>query len=177
MPTPLFCDNETNAPRLFGSAPVTDYPKDGINDHVVSGAPTVNPGLTGTKAAWWYRADSPGTRIRGVAAAAVPVGRRGTRRPVDGLRKRLVTTAAFETTVGQRERDADEFYATIAPADIDAERMRVLRQSCAGLIWTKQIYPYRVNRWLDGDPGQIPPPAGAPRRAERRVAAPGRRST
>ena len=68
------------------------------------------------------------------------------------------STAAFETTVGQRERDADEFYSTIAPSGIDAERMRVLRQSCAGLIWTKQIYPYRVNRWLDGDPGQIPPP-------------------
>ena len=38
--------------------------------------------------------------------------------------------------------------------------MRVLRQSCAGLVWSKQMYPYRVNRWLDGDPGQPAPPAG-----------------
>ena len=38
--------------------------------------------------------------------------------------------------------------------------MRVLRQACAGLVWSKQMYPYRVNRWLDGDPGQPAPPAG-----------------
>ena len=48
-PTPLFCDNETNARRLC-SAPGTPYSKDGINDHVVAGAATVNPEHTGTKA-------------------------------------------------------------------------------------------------------------------------------
>ena len=51
MPTALFCDNETNARRLYGSASVSPFPKDGINDHVVSGAATVNPASTGTKAA------------------------------------------------------------------------------------------------------------------------------
>ena len=51
---PLFCENETNNERLFGSAAVTPYPKDGINDHVVSGAATVNPQQQGTKCAFWY---------------------------------------------------------------------------------------------------------------------------
>ena len=32
--------------------------------------------------------------------------------------------------------------------------MRVLRQACAGLVWSKQIYPYDVGRWLDGDPAR-----------------------
>ena len=41
--TALFCENETNTRRLFGIEPITPYPKDGINDHVVHGAPTVNP--------------------------------------------------------------------------------------------------------------------------------------
>ena len=59
-----------------------------------------------------------------------------------------------------REREADDFYAAIAPADIGPEQLRVLRQSSAGLVWSKQMYPYRVNRWLDGDPGQPAPPAG-----------------
>src|SRR5579863_6650064 len=36
-PTVLFCENETNTQRLFGATPVTPYPKDGINDHVISG--------------------------------------------------------------------------------------------------------------------------------------------
>ena len=42
------------AARLYGAAPVTPYPKDGINDHVVSGAGTINPDRTGTKCAFWY---------------------------------------------------------------------------------------------------------------------------
>ena len=41
--------------RLFGVAGATPYPKDGINDHVVHGAATVNPDATGTKAAFRYR--------------------------------------------------------------------------------------------------------------------------
>jgi hypothetical protein len=32
---------------LFGASPQTAYPKDGINDHVVSGAATVNPAQQG----------------------------------------------------------------------------------------------------------------------------------
>ena len=34
-PTLLFCDNETNVPKVFGGAASTPYPKDGVNDHVV----------------------------------------------------------------------------------------------------------------------------------------------
>ena len=54
-PTLLFCDNETNVPKLFGGAASTPYPKDGVNDHVVNGAATVNPERRGTKMACWYR--------------------------------------------------------------------------------------------------------------------------
>src|SRR6202163_624504 len=53
-PTPLFCDNDSNAFRLWGSSPRSPFSKDGINDHVVGGAATVNPALTGTKAALHY---------------------------------------------------------------------------------------------------------------------------
>ena len=42
-PTALFCDNETNAARVFGAAASPPYPKDGIGDHVIAGAATVNP--------------------------------------------------------------------------------------------------------------------------------------
>src|SRR4029077_20702581 len=33
LPEALFCENESNAPRVFGSDATTQYPKDGINDH------------------------------------------------------------------------------------------------------------------------------------------------
>ena len=47
-PQPLFCENETNLARLYGAEPVTPSPKDGINDHMIHGAATVNPVATGT---------------------------------------------------------------------------------------------------------------------------------
>lgn len=144
-PTPLFCENETNTARLFGSSAITPYPKDGINDHVVNGAATVNPDECGTKAAWRYRltvagGDSVRLRLRLRAPDAPP------------------TAGAFDDIVQARRQEADEFYTHLAPADTDAERMRILRQSCAGLIWSKQMYSYRVSRWLDGDPGSPAPP-------------------
>ena len=44
-----------NLKRLYGVEPITPYPKDGINDHVIRGAPTVNPDRSGTKCAFWYK--------------------------------------------------------------------------------------------------------------------------
>ena len=55
----LFCENETNFAGLYGGEAVTPYPKDGINDHVIGGAATVNPVGTGTKCAFWYQVTVP----------------------------------------------------------------------------------------------------------------------
>ena len=54
-PELLFCDNDTNLERLYGVPSSSRWPKDGINDHVVTGADTVNPERRGTKCAAWYR--------------------------------------------------------------------------------------------------------------------------
>src|SRR5438067_13635242 len=53
-PELLFCDNESNAERLWGTSGPR-YPKDGINDHVVHGTASVNPDRVGTKCAARYR--------------------------------------------------------------------------------------------------------------------------
>ena len=55
----LFCDNESNAARLWGAADSPPFPKDGIADHVLHGTPTVNPAGEGTKAAAHVRLDVP----------------------------------------------------------------------------------------------------------------------
>ena len=54
-PATLCCENETNVARLFGTEATTPFPKDGINDHVVHNAATVNPAGRGTKCAFWYK--------------------------------------------------------------------------------------------------------------------------
>jgi hypothetical protein len=151
-PSALCCDNETNDPRVFpGSPPATAFPKDGINDHVVEGRSTVNPAGEGTKGAWWYTAVVPAgetvefhLRFRDASAPdALGV-------PWDG--------DVLRSVVHERETEADEFYATVTPADASPEEAAVMRQAFAGMIWSKQYYPYDVDRWLDGDPGQPPPP-------------------
>ncbi len=63
-PQALFCENETNVERLFGAPSATRYPKDGIGDHVIHGADTVNPDQHGTKAAFRYRLEVPGVKAR-----------------------------------------------------------------------------------------------------------------
>jgi hypothetical protein len=77
-PQPLFCENETNNQRLFNCQSVTKYPKDGINDHVVGGAATVNPQQTGTKCAFWYVLSVPSGSGSGRSGTATPWPRSAT---------------------------------------------------------------------------------------------------
>jgi hypothetical protein len=150
-PVALFCDNETNEGRVFGSPGGSAYPKDGINDHVVAGAATVNPAQSGTKAAWWHRVT---VAAGGEAELRLRLRRIGA--PGSDVTPDL--GPGFTSVMDEREREADEYYAAITPAGLDAERARIVRQASAGLIWSKQYYAYGVARWLDGDPGQPPPP-------------------
>jgi len=153
-PTRLFCENETNFPRIFGSAASTPYPKDGINDHVVRGAPTVNPDGTGTKMAFWYRITVPAgetTELR------LRLARAQTTRALPDL------GVPFERVLIDREQEADAFYGSLRTEGTTDEEAAVMRRAFAGLVWSQQFYHYDVERWLDGDPGQ-PPPDAARRR-------------
>ncbi len=160
-PEPLFCENENNAERLFGVPNSTPYPKDGINDHVVSGAATVDPEHHGTKAALHYPVTvAPGetTRIR-VRLVGVP-------HPALDADPGAVSAApidlaeGFDSVLAARRAEADAFFAAVIPRDPAGEEYRVARQAFAGLLWGKQFYHYDVSRWLSGDPGQPPPPPG-----------------
>ena len=159
-PQLLFCENETNVARLYGVAPVTPYPKDGINDHVVSGADTVNPDRTGTKCAFWYQLTVlPGQtaelRLRLRPATS---GRASSEGASSAAGAAAALGTDFDQIMGTRRAEADEFYAELTPAAASADEALVLRQACAGMLWGKQLYNYAVARWLDGDPAQPKPP-------------------
>ena len=148
-PELLFCENETNMARLYGLQPEAQYPKDGINDHVIHGAATVNPQRRGTKCAFWYKLE---------------VGPGGTVELRLRLRPRKARASAafgagFGRALATRRGEADEFYAELTPETASADEARVMRQAFGGLLWSKQLYYYDVSRWLDGDPAQPPPPA------------------
>ncbi len=145
-PELLFCENETNVARLFGSADSPPYPKDGINDHVVDGAATVNPARTGSKCAARYQLTVAPGETQVVRVRLRPPS---TKRPF---------TKQFGKVIATRRSEADDFYSEVIPADVDDEQRQVARQAFAGMIWAKQFYWFDVQRWLDGDPTQPPPP-------------------
>jgi hypothetical protein len=154
-PQLLFCENETNMARLYGAAPITPYPKDGINDHVTRGAATVNPELSGTKCAFWYQVTVPSGQTAELRLRLRPAPReRGSGAPAEAD----PLGAEFDQVMADRKAEADEFYAELTPAGASADEALVLRQACAGMLWSKQLFYYDVARWLDGDPGQPPPP-------------------
>lgn len=142
--TQLTCENETNRMLVHRQEPSTQWPKDGINDHVVGQLPTVNPDGVGTKAALWYQHEvDPGESVT--------------------VRVRLATTAqdADDTDhiFAARKAEADEFYAELLPDTIEPQRRQIARQALAGLLFSKQWYHFDVDQWLEGDPASNPPPA------------------
>jgi hypothetical protein len=148
-PQLLFTENETNMERLFGVSNPLPYVKDGIHEHVVNGAVgAVNPARTGTKAAARYPLSlEPGEtktvrlRLTRETSEAQPFG------------------AGFEEIFAERIREAAEFYATVIPGDLTEDARNVMRQSLAGMLWSKQFYHYVVRDWLKGDPSAPPPPS------------------
>ena len=60
--------------------------------------------------------------------------------------------------VRQRKAEADEFYAAVHPPAATADEKLIQRQALAGMLWSKQIYLWDVNRWLEGDNPKLPPP-------------------
>ena len=154
-PQLLFCENETNLERLYGAAPATPYPKDGINDHVVRGAPTVNPERAGTKCALWYQLTVPPGQTAELRVRLRPAGSGRPRAAASAAADAL--GAGFGQVMAERRAEADEFYAELTPAGASADEAMVLRQACAGMLWSKQLFYYDVTRWLDGDPAQPAP--------------------
>ncbi len=142
-PRALVCDNESNAPRLWGAEATTAYPKDAINDHVVEGADTLNPGGVGTKAALQYVLDVAAGETVEIRLRLAPDGGSLTR--------------PFATAVKKRRKEADEFYDDLL-GGLDEEAQMIARQALGGMMWTKQWFHFDVEDWLDGDPAGPQPP-------------------
>src|SRR3989454_6131651 len=150
-PELLFTENETNHLRLYGVTNGSPYVKDGINDYIVQGVKeAVNPDQTGTKVAAHYPLTiGPGE----TATLRMRFSDSSLSLPAEDL-----LTGDFDRIFSERQREADEFYATLIPGHFSADAKQVMRQGFGGLLWSKQFYHYVVNEWLEGDEGQPPPP-------------------
>jgi hypothetical protein len=147
---PLFTDNETNMPRVYGPGSVNrkPYVKDAFHRWIIQGEPCVNPDQVGTKAALHYRFDAvePG---RSVVVRLRLSDKQGLRKPLTQV----------DQVIAKRRAEADEFYESIHPPGATEEERQIQRQALAGLLWSKQNYLFDVDVWLDGDNPAWPPPA------------------
>ena len=134
----LFCENETNAARVFGAEPTTRFPKDGIGEHLLHGADTVNPDGEGTKAAAHVRLVVP---AGGQAAVLVRLTR-------EGPETLTAPFAGADELIARRRAEADEFYEAITPPAVTDDAKAVMRQALAGMLWSKQCYYFDVDVWL-----------------------------
>ncbi|HLM58099.1 MAG TPA: hypothetical protein VK422_18495 [Pyrinomonadaceae bacterium] len=143
---PLFTCNETNNERIWNAPSRKPYVKDAFHRHVVNREPATNPEPFGTKACFHY------------AALNVPAG--GSVRIRLRLTDEILTQPLkdVDDLVEIRRREADEFYEQVHPPKATEDERRVQRQALAGMLWTKQVYIYDVNVWLEGDNPDWPPP-------------------
>ena len=147
-PDLLFTENETNTRRLYGDVDGARYVKDGINDYVVQGDKgAVNPDQIGSKASAHYV-------VTALPDRPVTIRLRFTNGSAEGA----LDPQAFDAVFAARLKEADEFYAALAPANVSEDARMVQRQAFAGLLWSKQFYHYDVDRWLKGDPAGPEPP-------------------
>ena len=138
----LFTENETNHERLCNSPNVCPHVKDGFDSYLVHNwQDAVNPLQTGTKAASHYQlsieaGSSQTIRLRLSRTA-----------PIKGSD----TFADFDEVFRARMSEADEFYAALTPPAIkaDTDRVNVMRQALAGMLWSKQYFYYDVDKWLE----------------------------
>lgn len=142
----LFCENETNNQRLYGSPNAAEYVKDGINEFVVNGnGSAVNPYATGTKVAINYEVS---IEAGGEAVFQWRLEKASNTKPF----------ADFEALLSARRREADAYYAVLQK-DLDTDDKKLVqRQALAGMVWNKQFYYYNVEQWLKGDPAHPAPP-------------------
>ncbi len=145
--TPLFTFNETNAPRAYGPGAISNkrHVKDAFHRYLVNGEKgKVNPEETGTKACLDYKLE-----VRAGGSAV--------------LRLRLTSMKMddplnIDDIIWRRRSEADDFYGAIHPAHAGEEERMIQRQALAGMLWSKQLYLFDVNLWLDGDDPAWPPP-------------------
>ncbi len=144
-PSLLFCENETNAWRLFRSNNNSPYTKDGINNYVVLGqAYAINPAQYGTKVAADYV-------LNILPGEAKTIRLRLCRTQLAGINNKFTN---FDRLIEQRKKEADHFYAVLTNNRLSKEQQSILRQALAGMIWSKQYYEFDVKRWLADHPQQ-----------------------
>lgn len=143
----VFTENETNFERLYGVQNTSPYVKDAFHNYLINrDTHKVNPNKTGTKFTAITSHEIP-------AEGSVKIRLRLT------PHENPSPFRDFEKILSDRKRDANDFYDPLEKMCKSEEERNILRQSFAGLLWSKQLYYFDIEQWLKGDPKGPTPPA------------------
>lgn len=140
----LYCHNETNNKRIYNFKNDVPYVKDGINDYVVNGMPTVNPKKTGSKMAVWHKFTLQAGEEKSVR---VRLSNTKIDNPWDD----------FDAIFHDRISECEAFYNETIDAKIPETHQAIAKSAFAGVLWTKQFYYVDIFKWLFGGPGESKP--------------------
>lgn len=142
----LFTENETNTEKVNQTPNTSVFVKDAFHDAIIEGK--------NLKA---LRNKKSGTKFSPVYKLKISGG--ATKTIYCRFSNQLINkpfAKGFEQIFDARKREADEFYSTILPAEMDDDMAGIQRQALAGLLWSKQYYHYDVERWLNTSDGITP---------------------
>ncbi len=142
----VFTNNETNNEALWGTANESPLVKDAFHRYLVRGETSA------------VSTDGPGTKAASIHEITLDP------QQTHSVRLRLSTADHPEPFADQagvmmaRRNEAEDFYTSIEPDGIDQAARELQRRAYAGMIWTKQLYYFDIEQWLDGDPAGPNPP-------------------
>ncbi|MBS1921279.1 MAG: glucosidase [Bacteroidetes bacterium] len=148
-PETLMTENETNTEKIFGIPNSSPFVKDAFHDAIAGKNNSLYELLKNNNKGTKFSPVYPLT-IQGNSSQKIVL-----RLSKDEIQNPFND---FEDIFIKRKKEADEFYKNLLPQNCNTDISNIQRQAFAGLLWTKQFYQYDVERWLNGDPGEISPP-------------------
>ena len=142
----LFTENETNTERLYGQPNKTSFVKDAFHTAVTQqNFDFLHTKKEGTKFSPMYECNID-------PHSSVTIKLRLSKQEVE-----QPFGEGFDALFNVRVYEANEFYNEVTTAK-DNDQRNIQRQAFAGMLWSKQYFNIDIPRWLNGDPGQVPPP-------------------
>ncbi len=149
----VFTENESNVEKLYGQEN-SGLTKDGIAEYLINGDENAISRESGSKGAAHFSYVIPGNEKQVIYLRLLHEDAKRNQAYVNEKQFEI----ACEAVLWSRKHEADEFYDDIVSESIEEDSKMIMRQSLAGMIWTKQYYNYVVRDWLNGDPASAPPP-------------------
>ena len=138
----MFCNNETNAKKLWNEENESLFTKDGFHQRIINSDLAAVNSAKGSKFGAWYQ-------------LSVDAGETAQVRLVLSSKPLKNALKNHDKILKQRKQETTFFYENLLP-DASDEDKRIMRKALSGMIWTKQFFHYDVDRWLSGD--KVPAP-------------------